>query len=389
MSGALSAPAPARQVDVAVIGAGIMGASCAFHLAARGVRVAVVEAKEGPAMGSTGRSFASIRTQWADATNIQLSGQSIQIYRDFQSRHGVDVGYRASGYLLLVPEDHWETQLEAVALQRSLGAAVDVLSPQQAQRYSSFDTSGLGGCTWGHADGVIDPHLVTTAYLDLARQLGAIVHFRQPVNAIEQAGDQWRLATPTAEWSAGYIVNASGGWAGEVAALADLSVPVEHVRRMIFAGAPGAVAGEVPMTIDVRTGFYLRSEGSRLLMGCANPDEKPGYTTRMDWQWLETALELGVERFPWLAEVPIDHAAAWAGTYEVTPDHRPFLGAMPGSPTWINACGFSGHGVMQAPMAGKVTAEEIIDGRAASVDIDPLRIGRLAEAGLAATSLIF
>jgi sarcosine oxidase subunit beta len=109
----------------------------------------------------------------------------------------------------------------------------------------------------------------------------------------------------------------------------------------------------------------------------------------MDWQWLETALELGVERFPWLAEVPIDTAASWAGTYEVTPDHRPFLGAMPGSPTWINACGFSGHGVMQAPMAGKVTAEEIVDGRAASVDIDPLRIDRLANAGLAATSLVF
>jgi sarcosine oxidase subunit beta len=282
MSDALSGPAPARQVDVAVIGAGIMGASCAFHLAARGLRVAVVEANEGPAMGSTGRSFASIRTQWADAANIQLSWGSIQTYRDFESRHGVDVGYRASGYLLLVPEDRWHTQLEAVALQRSLGAAVDVLSPQEAQRFSSFDTSGLGGCTWGHADGVVDPHLVTTTYLDLARQLGATVSFQQPVDAIEQVGDEWRLTTPQAALSTRYIVNAAGGWAGEVAAMAKLTVPVEHVRRMIFASAPHALAAEVPMTIDVRTGFYLRSEGSRLLMGCANPDEKPGYTTRMD-----------------------------------------------------------------------------------------------------------
>ncbi|CAM3939997.1 FAD-binding oxidoreductase [Kibdelosporangium persicum] len=378
-----------RQADVVVIGAGIMGASCAYHLAAQGARVALLEANEGPAMESTGRSFASIRTQWADITNIQLSWESIKIYRDFESRHGVDVGYRASGYLLLVPEDRWEQQLAAVALQRSLGADVDVLTPQDAQRHTSFDTAGLGGCTWGRDDGVVDPHLVTTTYLDLARQLGVIVGFRQPVRAIEHLGDEWTLTTPTTELRARYVVNAAGGWAGEVAALANLSVPVGHVRRMIFASTPDGVSGQLPMTIDVRTGFYLRSEGSRLLMGCANPDEKAGYSTRMDWRWMETALELGVERFPWLADVPIDNTASWAGTYEVTPDHRPFLGAMPGTPTWVNACGFSGHGVMQAPMVGKVTAEEIVGGRAVSVDIDPLRIDRLGNAGLAATSLVF
>lgn len=389
MSDALSTTALPESVDVAVIGAGIVGASCAFHLAARGAKVAVLEANEGPAMESTGRSFASIRTQWADATNIQLSWSSIQTYRDFESRYGVDVGYRASGYLLLVPEEAWPAQLEAVALQRSLGASVDALSPADAQQYSSFDTSGLGGCTWGHADGVVDPHLVTTSYLDLARKRGATVHFQQPISAIERLGDEWALSTPEGALRARYVVNAAGGWAGEVAAMAKLDVPVEHIRRMIFASAAGALDRQVPMTIDVRTGFYLRSEGSRLLMGCANPDEKPGYTTRMDWKWLEPALEFGVRRFPWLAEVPIDNAASWAGTYEVTADHRPFLGAMPESPTWINACGFSGHGVMQAPMVGQVTAEEVLDGRAAAVDIDPLRIDRLAGAGLAETSLVF
>lgn len=389
MSAALNTGVLPEDVDVVIIGAGIIGASCAFHLAARGAKVAVLETNEGPAMESTGRSFASIRTQWADATNIQLSWSSIQTYRDFESLYGTDVGYRASGYLLLVPEDGWEAQLEAVELQRSLGASIEVLSPTAAQRHTTFETSGLGGCTWGHADGVVDPHLVTTTYLDLARKRGATIHFQQPVTAIEQFGDGWELKVPKGTVRAQYVVNAAGGWAGEVAALAGLSVPVEHVRRMIYASAPQALNRPVPMTIDVRTGVYLRSEGSRLLIGCANPDEVPGYNTRVDWKWLESAMELGVPRFPWLAEVPIDNHASWAGTYEVTPDHRPFIGAMPEAPKWINACGFSGHGVMQAPMVGRVTAEEVIDGRASSVDIDSLRIDRLAGAALAQTSLVF
>ncbi|MFK4548049.1 sarcosine oxidase subunit beta [Streptomyces tendae] len=389
MSDELTTDASLDEVDVVVIGAGIVGASCAFHLAARGVTVTVVEANEGPAMESTGRSFASIRTQWADATNIQLSWSSIQTYRDFPSLYGVDVGYRASGYLLLVPEDGWEAQLAAVALQRSLGASIEVLTPAEAQRHTSFETAGLGGCTWGHADGVVDPHQVTTTYLDLARQRGASVHYQQRVTSIDRSGDGWALNVPKGTLHARYVVNAAGGWGGEVAAMARLDVPVEHVRRMIFASAPNVFDRQVPMTIDVDTGFYLRSEGSRLLMGCANPDEAPGYNTRMDWSWLEPALEFGVRRFPWLADLPIDTSASWAGTYEVTPDHRPFLGAMPEAPTWINACGFSGHGVMQAPMVGKVTAEEIVDGRALSVDIDPLRLDRLTGAALAETSLVF
>src|SRR5262245_33049413 len=377
------------RVDVVVIGAGIIGASCAYHLAARGVSIAVLDSFEAPAMGSSGRSFASLRTQWMDATNIQMSWGGIQIYRDFASLHGVDVGYAATGYLLLVPQQQWKRQLAAVDLQRSMGIEVDTLTPTEAQKYTPFDTDGLGGCTWGHADGVVDPHLVTTAYLSMARKLGATVHFRQQVTAIHRDNGCWQLTTARGTVRAKTVVNAAGGWAGEVAALAGLSVPVQHYRRMIFASAENAITTSLPMIIDVATGFYLRSEGSRLLMGFANPDETSGYTTRIDWGWLERALGTGVGRFPWLEDVPIDQNASWAGTYEITPDHLPFLGAMAEQQDWVNACGFSGHGVMQAPTVGQVIAEEIVDGRACSIDIDSLRIERLANPTLRMNALVF
>lgn len=389
MSTAMNKSTCPTTVDVAVIGAGIMGASCAYHLASKGVSVAVLESFEAPAMGSSGRSFASLRTQWMDETNIRLSWGGIQTYRDFASLYGVDVGYRATGYLLLVPEEHWQRQLEAVELQRSLGIKVEALTPAEAADYSDFESKGLGGCTWGHADGVVDPHLITTTYLSLARQLGVSVQYRQRVVSIERQDDWWVLSTPERSLRARHIVNAAGGWAGEVAELAGLTVPVQHFRRTIFSSAPNGIKRSLPMTIDVQTGFFLRSEGDRLLMGLANPDEDPGYTTRIDWDWLEVALETGLERFPWLDEVPIDASGSWAGTYEITPDHLPFIGAMPSTPHWINACGFSGHGVMQAPMIGQLIAEEVVDGRAHSIDIDSLRIERLETAGVRPASLVF
>jgi len=389
MSSTVTSAAMPDVVDVVVVGAGIIGASCAYHLAERGVRVAVLDSYEAPAMGSSGRSFASLRTQWMDATNIKLSWGGIQIYRDFDTQCGVDVGYAATGYLLLVPEQQWERQLAAVELQRAMGISVDSLTPADAQKYTPFETDGLGGCTWGHADGVVDPHLVTTTYLGMARRLGATVHFRQQVTAIHRDHECWQVTTARGSMRAKTVVNAAGGWAGEVAELAGLSVPVQHYRRMIFASAENAVKKSLPMTIDVATGFYLRSEGARLLMGFANPDETPGYTISMDWNWLERALEGGVERFPWLADVPIDQNASWAGTYEITPDHLPFLGAMTDQQDWVNACGFSGHGVMQAPTVGQVIAEEVVDGRARSIDIDSLRIERLANPNLHMNALVF
>ena len=170
--------------DVIVVGAGVVGASCAYHLASAGLRVLVLEGFGGPAEGSTGRSFASIRAQWADPLNIEMSWRSIRAYRSFPAEHGIDVGYRPTGYLLLVPEAAWPAQLAAVGLQREHGVPVEVLDVAAAARITPLTPDGLAGATWGPADGVVDPHLATGAYLALARAAGAQVRFRHQVTAI-------------------------------------------------------------------------------------------------------------------------------------------------------------------------------------------------------------
>jgi len=368
------------SADALVIGAGAIGASCAFHLAQAGLRTVVVDQFGGPAEGSTGRCFASVRAQWADDLNIELSWRSIQAFRSFPEQHGFDVGYRASGYLFTVPHEAWPAHLAAVDRQRAHGVPVEVLDVAAASEITPFEPAGLAGATWGPADGVVDPHGLTVAYLELARVHGADVRFRHAVTSLERAAAGWVVSAGPEEFAAGLVVNAAGGWAGQVAALAGLDVPVAHSRRNIYAGAPGAFGRRLPMTIDLASGTYLRSEGDRLLFGGPPSPRSAGYSTQVDWPWMEEVLRLGVPRFPWLAELPLDRAASWAGTYEMSPDSQGILGPDPDVPAWFNACGFSGHGFMQSPEIGRLVAEEVVTGRVASTDVTPLRIQRFSQA---------
>ncbi|AFZ66798.1 NAD(P)/FAD-dependent oxidoreductase [Deinococcus peraridilitoris] len=355
--------------DVLVIGAGIIGASCARSLARLGLRVRVLEAGAAPAAGSTGKSAAGVRVQFSQEVNILLSQRSIQEYRQMP-----EAQYRPQGYLMLLPERLWPGHARGLARQQALGLNVRELSISEAQQLVPFDPTGVVGTTYGAQDGVVDPHGITLAFLREARSWGATLHTSCPVEVLAHRSGVWSASTPLGTFEAPLLVNAAGAWSGEVAALAGLTVPVQPARRMVFTTGPLPDHHACPMTFDLTSGFWLRSEGERLIMGLSNPHDQ-GFRDGMDWSWLEPTLEAGLARFPWLEQAGLDRRASWWGYYEVTPDHAPILGLMPGVPGWINACGFSGHGVMQAAAVGEVMAQEATGGNL-SINIDALRFER-------------
>ena len=371
------APAEARA-DVIVIGAGIVGAACAWRLAERGLDVLVVEREAAPAAGSTGRSAAGVRHQFSEPVNVRLSAASIAEYRQMP-----EASFRPVGYLFYVPEALWEAQMRDVAMQRELGAPVEVLDLVQAGRFVPASPEGLRGATWCAADGIVDPHGICMAFVARARALGVRMRFGEAVIAIDRARGRWEVATGSGRFAAPMIVNAAGAWAGEVGALAGLQVPVRPARRMVYATGPldDSLRRPLPypLTVDLSTGLWFRSEGERLIFGLAN-EADTGFTEGVDWAWLETVYEAAQPRFPWFERLAIDRRASWWGYYEVTPDHNPVLGRMPGADGWINACGFSGHGVQQAAATGRLIAQEAA-GELPSIDIDPLRIERFADGG--------
>lgn len=365
--------------DVVVIGSGINGASCAWHLAERGLKVTVLDREPAPAMGSTGKSAAGVRVQFTTAANIRLSMYSLPIYRSFTERFGHDIGYQDIGYLLLVPEDRWEGHLRSVELQKELGAPVEVYSPEDAQRFVDFSTDGLAGATFGPWDGVIDPHMACLAWVSMAREAGADFRMSTPVTAVERSGSGWTVHSGSERWSCGTIVNAAGAWSGDVGRMAGLDVPVGPKRIQIFLSAPIHDSRTYPLTIDLATGVYLRSEGNRVLFGLDNLEQDFGYTEGIDQEWLEHVLVTGVDRYPWWEELGVDVAGSWWGYYGVSPDNSPIIGAHPEAEGWVDACGFSGHGIMHAPATGVAVAEIVVDGRASTVDIDHFRHTRFGE----------
>ncbi len=378
----------AAHADVVVIGAGIVGASCAYHLARRGLRVVVLEREAAPARGSSGLSAAGVRVQFTTESNIRLSKLSLEVYRDFPARHGREVGYRPIGYLLLVPRDRWASHLKAVALQREVGVPVDVVDPEAAQGWVAFDPDGVEGATFGPIDGVVDPHMATHAFVGLAREAGATFALSTPALEIRQCPAGWRVETTAGGVTAAHVVNAAGAWSGVVAERAGLALPVEPVRRHVYLSAPLDAARTLPLTIDLETGFWLRSEGRRILFGLSNQAQAPGFVQGMDEPWLEQVLLTGASRFPWLEDLGVDVDSSWWGYYEVTPDHNPIIGRHPGAEGWIDAAGFSGHGICHAPATGLLVSELVVDGVAGSVDISPYRHARFGERGLHEANII-
>ena len=369
------------RAQVVIIGAGIMGASIAYHLTQRGCHdIVILEQAEVELSGSTARAVAGVRHQFSTAVNILLSKYGITHLRHFEEEVGADPGFRQIGYLFLLdnPQD-WAIYQQSVALQRSLGVDTQLLSPTEAARFvPEMNLDGLLGATFGPDDGYCDPHAVAMGYLTRAREHGVQLLRGTPVTAIRvEAGQVTAVETPQGRLGCDTLVNAAGSWAGEVAAQAGLDVPVQPYRRCVYVTEPfAAIPQDIPLTIDVGSGFYMRKEQRSIIFGMSNTSEASSHTVQVDWEWLDTVLEAGLRRFPILEQAGLAERQCWAGSYEITPDHHPILGRHPQLPNYVDASGFSGHGIMHAPATGMLIAEEILDGRAHTIDIDELRIQR-------------
>jgi len=370
-----------HTAEVLIIGAGIVGASVAYHLAIRGCTdVLILEKAEAPITGSTALSAGGVRHQFAREVNIRLSKYSIERLKNFSEEVGGQADLRQSGYLFLInKEDTWAQFQEQVKLQRSLGVRVELLEAQDTLEYvPGIRLDDIVGATFGADDGFCDPYGIASGYLKRAREMGVRVALSNPVTGGQVRGDRvTAVETPDGPISGEHVVNACGAWSGQVATLFGVDLPVQPYRRNAYMTEQfPKFPAPIPLTFDVDSGFWMRKEQDSILFGMANPADPPGVNLNVDWNWLPEVLEAGIDRFPLLEEARLAKKHCWAGLYEITPDHMPILGRHPEMPNYLHASGFSGHGVMHSPATGMLIAEEILDGRAHSIDIDELRITR-------------
>ena len=179
------------------------------------------------------------------------------------------------------------------------------------------------------------------------------------------------------------VVNAAGPWAAQVAHLAGAELPVEPLRRQLVPTEPfDGLPQRFPMVIDMSTGFHFRREGKGILLAWNDPEETPGFKTEFDPAFVEKILTRAADRVPRLAEAEVNPRRAWAGLYEMTPDHHAIIGPSPKVAGLYFVNGFSGHGVMHSPASGRITADLILHGRSNLIDAAQLNVARFASGQL-------
>jgi len=385
-----------ETADVVIIGSGIVGSSIAYHLAEQGcTNVLVVEREAHQGKGSTGKSMGGVRAQFSTPVNIQMSRYSIDFFSHFDDVVGYPADYRAHGYLFCATtERHLEYLKANRERQIALGVTnVELVSAADVARFvPQLRVDDILGGTYCPTDGFVDPHSVMMGFMLKARERGVRLWLDTTVTGIEvdrtdvSAENNGRVTgvhTSRGFVSSPVVVNAAGPWAAQVAGMAGVALPVEPLRRQLVPTEPfNQLPKRFPMVIDMSTGFHFRREGAGILLAWNDPHETPGFKTDFDPTFVEKILTRAADRVPCLADASVNPRRAWAGLYEMTPDHHAIIGEAQDVKGLFFTNGFSGHGVMHSPASGKITADLILHGRSELIDTSLLGVERFAEGRL-------
>jgi sarcosine oxidase subunit beta len=378
-----------QTAEVVIIGGGIVGSSIAWHLTRAGCKsVLVIERESSQGKGSTGKSMGGVRAQFSTPVNIQMSLYSIPFYARFEEVVGHPADYRPQGYLFLATkESHLAYLRDNFERQKKLGLKTARLLPAEEihamlPQLRSDDVLGGSFCS---TDGFVDPYSVMNGFMASAAEQGATLWKKAEVTGITTGGHgPFTVQTTRGPVSTRTVVNAAGAWSAQIAKFVGIDLPVEPLRRMLVPSEPfSEFPHSSPMVIDMGTGFHFRPEGRGFLLAWNDPEETPGYKTDFETSFIEKILMHAADRVPAFENLPINPKRAWAGLYEMTPDHHCILGPVAGVPGFFLANGFSGHGVMHSPATGKILADLILHGKTNVVDdVSALRFERFARGEL-------
>ncbi len=369
--------------DAVVIGAGINGASVAYNLMKRGLKKVIVLEKHLIASGGTGKSAAFLRQHYSNEELVRIVKRSVDIFRNFDEEIGGDCGFVQCGWVFLIPEYVSEAFSANLAMQQRLGVDTREISKEELKEMDPrLDLSDVHRACYEKTTGYADPHDSTYCYVQRFREMGGELRQMTPVQGlIVENGAVKGVKTARGDISTGTVVNAAGPWAHLVAKWAGLNVPIQVTRETEIILGSADVGGPPKMAFsDMAKAIYYRPDGkARSLLGRGFPKpyeyvDPDNYKEEADPEFIEDASGRLVQRFPAFENALFMNA--YAGLYDVTPDWYPILGKVDELEGFYMCAGFSGHGFKLGPCIGELMAEEVVDGKAHTVDISRFNLRR-------------
>ncbi len=364
-----------KNFDVIIIGGGIMGSCTAYHLmmADSSLKVVVVEKDLTYEKSSTTLSMVNARIQFSLKENVLISQYAFKVLENFEDEMAIDgvkpaIFYRREGNLFLHDEKTEAAARRAFQMQKELGCAIEWWSPEEIkEKYPIYENlDGIVGAAFGPEDGHFDAYAMLMGYKARAKSMGA-EFVQDEVIKLLTHGDGGRkqaavcgVKTASGEtFFSSHVVNCTGAWAARLVKTAGIELPVNPVKRQVFAVIPEFKPdGPLPLTI-LPSGFYFRTEtGGLLLLGKSMEEDPAGF----DFTWENERFEhLWGELYEF---APVFESLklikGWAGLYAVnTLDANAILGEWPELKGFYLANGFSGHGLQQGPAVGRYMTELI------------------------------
>jgi sarcosine oxidase subunit beta len=373
-----------ETADVIVVGAGVQGASLAFHLAKRGARVLILE-RGSVAAGATGRSSGFVRMHYDYEGDALLAQLSFRYFLDWEAVVGAgDCAFVRTGFIQLVPAAQEAALRANVAMQQRLGVDTCLIDRDEFGRVvPGVVADEVNVEAYEPQSGYADPSGTAAGFIAAARASGAPIVHQCRDDAAKVAGERVTgVTTDKGSFAAPVIVDAAGAWAPMLAATVGVTVPVEPWRHdTVFFGLPEGRSADFPIVLDNANDVYFRPEGRDLmLVGLEVGSEVGGAPDRAFAPIPQDKIDLMaariVLRVPWMAAGTF--RTAHGGQDGITPDEHAILG-LAGPDGFYLACGFSGTGFKTAPAIGASLAELILDGRSVTADLSAYDLSRFAE----------
>lgn len=380
-----------------VVGAGVVGAACAYHAARAGLSVTVVD--RGPVAGGTsgageGNILVSDRPPGPE---LDLGLLSVRLWRELAADLGAEIEYEPKGGLVVAEGPTGRAALgEFAARQRAAGVRAIPVPADGLADHEPHLAPGLAGGMFYPDDAQVQPMLATAHLLRTARRHGARVRTQTTVTGLLTKGrsaaagprEVAGVRTDGGDIPAGAVVNAAGTWAGEVAALAGVRLPIQPRRGFVLVTEPLPVlirhkvyaADYVANVASDSSGLESSAvvEGTRsgtVLIGASR--ERVGFDRTVSVPVLRRLARQAVALFPVLAEVAA--IRTYCGFRPYSPDHLPVIGADPRAPGLLHAGGHEGGGICLSAATGHLIAQ-LLAGARPDVDLAPFRPDRFAEA---------